>query len=128
MTAEAPLAMRLLRTVAAIVIGIGFVALSRNVASSMPYLGASLGVSAFGALMGGWLTARTAPFAPFRHAIGLAAIIATLSIAAVVTAPASAVSVWIAGVVAFVDVTGVLLGGWLRASAAATPPAGGVIV
>lgn len=125
MTAETPLAMRLLRTVAAIVVGIGFMALSRNVASSMPYLAASLGVSAFGALLGGWLTARTAPFAPFGHAVGLAAIIATLSIAAVMTAPASAVSVWIPGVVAFVDVTGALLGGWLRASAAATPPAAG---
>lgn len=114
--------MRLLRTVAAIVIGVGFLALSRNVAASMPHLFASLGVTAFGALLGGWLTARTAPFAPFQHAVALAAITAMLSIAAVLAAPASAVSLWIPCVVAILDVLGVLLGGWLRASAA-TPRA-----
>jgi hypothetical protein len=134
---------RILRSVAAIVAGYGFMALTvmigiivatalfvpagmpaeeRGAASpALPvaYLAANLGISLLGAVLGGWLTARIAAFAPFGHAAALAAIVATLTILTAATAPAGPQPAWYPIVIGSLGVIGVLAGGMLRAAAAA---------
>jgi hypothetical protein len=92
--------MRSLRSIAAIVAGFGFTASTVMVGTivatalfmpggleaarvgTMPasipatYLAANLAVSLLGAVLGGWLAARIAAFAPFGHAVALAALLA----------------------------------------------------
>ena len=139
--------MTMLRSVAAIVAGFGFMAStvmvgtiiatalfipggltaaeSGAVPATLPigYLAANMIVSMLGAVLGGWLAARIAMHAPFPHALVLAAIVAGMSVVTAVSVPQPA---WYSVVIGAIGVIGVLLGGWLRASAAAAPPAAGV--
>jgi len=126
--------MTIIRSIAAIVAGFGFMASTVMVgtiiaaasgvvpASPIGYLAASLTVRMLGAVLGGWLAARIAIHAPFAHAIVLAAIVAGMSIATAINVPQPA---WYSVIIGVIGVIGVLLGGWLRASAAAMPPAAG---
>ena len=75
-------------------------------------------VCAVGAVLGGWLAARIASFAPYGHASVMAAIIAVLS-ATVSVAPTPGEPGWYSSAVALTAVVGILLGGKLRAAAAA---------
>ena len=113
--------MRLLRTVAAISVGIGFMALTRTVAASLTFPGASLMVSALGAVMAGWLSARTAPFAPFGHAVALAVLAAALSVVTAASARSDSPLGYVT-IITIVDLMGVLLGGKLRAAAQQAAP------
>lgn len=141
--------MQILRSVAAILAGYGFMALTVMVGiiiatalfvpggvpaamsgappASLPvaYLAANLGISLLGAVLGGWITARIAVFAPFGHAAALAAIVATLTILSAAMGPAGSQPVWYPIVIGILGVVGVLAGGMLRAAAAA---AGGPVV
>ncbi len=134
--------MRMLRSVAAIVAGYGvmsltviggsIVAASLFVPGGLPALGAvppaglpvaflaaNLAANALGAVLGGWLTARIAAFAPFAHAAVLAVFPATLALGSVANAPAGPQTGWYPMLIGLVGVAGVLAGGKLRASAAA---------
>jgi hypothetical protein len=135
--------MRLLRSVAAIVAGYGVMSLTviggiiiatslfvpgglRAVASGPPptglpaaYLAANLATGALGAVLGGWLAARIAAFAPFGHAAVLAAIVATLTLGSAGSGPAGPQPGWYPIVIGVIGVAGVLAGGKLRAEAAA---------
>jgi hypothetical protein len=123
--------MRILRSVAAIVVGLGFMAATVTVGTlvasaligdgAMPlaaYLSVNLAVCGIGAILGGWLAARIASFAPYGHAAVMAAIVAVLSITTAPGAPAPAYPGWYPSVLGLVAVLGVLLGGKLRAAAA----------
>jgi hypothetical protein len=134
--------MRMLRTVAAIAAGYGIMWLTviggsiaaaslfvpgglRTLAVVPPaglpvaFLAANLAANALGAVLGGWLAARIAAFAPFGHAAVLAVFPATLAIGSAASAPAGPQSGWYSIVVGMVGVAGVLAGGKLRAAAAA---------
>jgi hypothetical protein len=89
------------------------------------YLAAVLAVIALGSLMGGWLAARTAPRAPFAHACVLAAISAAMSVDLLIRAPDLHQLRWYAVAKAVIGALAILLGGKLRAAAAA---AGGPVV
>ena len=123
--------MRILRSVAAIVVGLGFMAATVTVGTlvasaligdgAMPlaaYLSVNLAVCGIGAILGGWLAARIASFAPYGHAAVMAAIVAVLSITSAPGAPATAYPGWYPSALGLVAVLGVLLGGKLRAAAA----------
>lgn len=142
--------MRILRSIVAILAGFGFMASTVMVgiiiatavfvpeAANGPagrppapemrpaYLAANVAVSAMGAVMGGWLAARIGAFAPFTHAAVLAAIVAVLSVATMLDAPAAGQPRWYPIALSTIVVAGVLLGGKLRAAAAAA--AGPVVV
>lgn len=139
--------MSAIRSIAAIIAGFGFMAstvmvgtiiatalfipggLTAASAGAVPaslplgYLAANLTVSLLGAVLGGWLAARIATHAPFAHAIVLAAIVASLSIATLMSAPQGPQPAWYSVTVGAIGALGVLLGGWLRASAAIAPTA-----
>ncbi len=131
--------MRFLRSIAAIVIGLGFMAATTKVwmivanATLLPggsevakpsavrmatYLYMNLVVCGVGAVLGGWLTARIAPSSPYAHAAALAALVAIISIPSATGAPAPAHPGWYPAAIGLVAVLGVLLGGKLRAAAA----------
>ena len=131
--------MRFLRSIAAIVIGLGFMAATTKVwmivanATLLPggsevakpsavrmatYLYMNLVVCGIGAVLGGWLTARIAPSSPYAHAAALAALVAIISIPSATGAPAPAHPGWYPAAIGLVAVLGVLLGGKLRAAAA----------
>jgi hypothetical protein len=130
--------MRLLRSIVAIVVGLGFIAATTAVwkivanATLMPdgldvetpsgirmtaYLYLNLVACGVGAVLGGWLAARLAPFSPYAHAAVLAAIIAIVSIPSATGAPAPAQPQWYPAALGLIAVLGVLLGGKLRAAA-----------
>ena len=137
--------MRILRSVAAIAVGLGFMAATLTVgtlvasvligvgtaddrpsATAMAtYLYVNLAICGIGAILGGWLAARIASFAPYGHAAVMAAIVAVLSMTAVTGAPAPSHPGWYPSALGLVAVLGVLLGGKLRAAAAS--PAGPVV-
>jgi hypothetical protein len=142
--------MILLRSVAAIVAGFGFTASTvmvgtilatalfipgglRSVGAVSPlppsYLAANLAISLFGAVLGGWLAARIAAYAPFGHAVVLAALLAAMTVASAYAEPAARQPGWYPYTIAAIGVCGVLAGGWLRsaASAGGGPPASSVI-
>jgi hypothetical protein len=130
--------MRILRSVAAIAVGLGFMAATVRtgtlVASGLigggpeagnpspmataTYLYVNLAICGIGAILGGWLAARVASFAPYGHAAVMAAVVAVLSITTVTGAPAPSYPGWYPSALGFVAVLGVLLGGKLRAAAA----------
>ncbi|MEO8077401.1 MAG: hypothetical protein ABI818_13810 [Acidobacteriota bacterium] len=135
--------MRILRSVAAIVAGFGFMVLTvivgtivgttlfipggmRAASSGQPsalpiaYLAVNLLIGAIGAVLGGWLAARFAAFAPYGHAAVLAAVVAALSVQSVVAGPAGAQPGWYPVATGLIGVGGILLGGKLRAAAATT--------
>jgi hypothetical protein len=132
--------MRILRSVAAIVAGLGFMSTTTTVgmlvaavafgetregisAPAPPggYFYVSLVVLGMGAIVGGWLAARIAMFAPYGHAAAMAAIVAVLSIELATGAPAPGQPGWYPSALGLVAVTGILLGGKLRAAAASAP-------
>ena len=104
--------MRLLRSVAAIVAGYGVISLTVIggiiIATSLfipggvqamtggapppalpaAYLAANLATCALGAVLGGWLTARVAAFAPLGHAAVLAVMVGVLTFGSAVAGPA----------------------------------------
>ena len=131
--------MHVLRSIAAVLVGLAFMAATTAVwtivanatllpggpdaASGSPYrmmtyLYVNLVVCGVGAVLGGWLTARTAPSSPYAHAAVLAAIIAVISIPSATGAPAPAQPHWYPAALGVIAVVGVLLGGKLRAAAA----------
>jgi hypothetical protein len=132
--------MRVLRSITAIVIGLGFMAATTAVwtivanATLLPggpavakpsavrmatYLYVNLVVCGVGAILGGWLTARIAPSSPYPHAAALAAIVAVIALPSATGAPAPAHPGWYPAALGLIAVLGVLLGGKLRAAAAA---------
>jgi len=130
--------MRIMRSVAAIAVGLGFMAATVTVGtliasaligggtpadgkSFATYLYVTLVICGIGAILGGWLAARIASFAPYGHAAVMAAIVAVLSITTVTGAPAPAHPGWYPSAFGLVAVLGVLLGGKLRAAAASPP-------
>ena len=138
--------MRIMRSVAAIAVGLGFMAATVTVgilvasaligggepadgksfaAAVALYLYVNLVICGIGAILGGWLAARIASFAPYGHAAVMAAIVAVLSITTATGAPAPAHPGWYPSVLGLVAVLGVLLGGKRRAAAAS--PAGPVV-
>ena len=123
--------MRIMRSIAAIAVGLGFMAATVTVgtlvASALIGSGPTATVTSFslnlaicgiGAILGGWLAARIASFAPYGHAAVMAAIVAVLSITPATGAPPPAYPGWYPSVLGLVAVLGVLLGGKLRAAAA----------
>jgi hypothetical protein len=130
--------MRIMRSVAAIAVGLGFmsatVTVGTLVASALigggpadgkpsatamaTYLYVNLAICGIGAILGGWLAARIASFAPYGHAAVMAAMVAVLSITTVTGAPAPGHPGWYPSALGLVAVLGVLLGGKLRAAAA----------
>lgn len=131
--------MRIVRSVTAVAVGIGFMAATVTVgtlvgsailggpsgeakpaeAVSFGSLAASLVICAIGAVLGGWLAARLASFAPYAHAAGMAAIVAVVSVSTATGNPAPGYPDWYPSVLGLVAVFGILLGGKLRAAAAA---------
>jgi hypothetical protein len=128
--------MRILRSVAAIGVGLGFMAATAAAGTllataisggprpdgaaantSMTYLVLNLITCGFGSVLGGWLAARIAVFAPYGHAAVMAAIIAVLS-ATVSVAPTPGEPGWYPSAIVLTAVVGILLGGKLRAAAA----------
>ena len=123
--------MRIMRSVAAVAAGLGFMAATVTVgtlvasaligggaAPMATYLSVNLAICGVGAILGGWLAARIASFAPYGHAAVMAAIVAVLSITPATGAPPPAYPGWYPSVLGLVAVLGVLLGGKLRAAAA----------
>jgi hypothetical protein len=145
-------ALRVLRSVAAIVAGYGvmsltviggtIIAASLFVPGGMPavaggaltglpaaYLAANLATGALGAVLGGWLTARIAAVAPLGHAAVLAVFPATLALGAATTnMPAGPQPGWYPIAIGVIGVAGVLTGGKLRAAAADAAAADGPVV
>ena len=137
--------MQALRSIVAIVAGFGFMASTAmvgtilatalfipggagslatgEVPATLPvtYLAANLAASFLGAVFGGWLAARIGASAPFAHAAALAALTAVMSVATILQAAAPrAQPGWYAIVVGIIGVSGILLGGKLRAAAASS--------
>ena len=137
--------MLIMRSVAAIAVGLGFMAATVTVGTLVAsvligggsedgtpsavamatYLYLNLVICGIGAILGGWLAARIASFAPYGHAAVMAAIVAVLSMTTVTGAPAPSHPGWYPSALGLVAVLGVLLGGKLRAAAAS--PAGPVV-
>lgn len=114
--------MHVLRSIIAIVIGLGFMAATTAVWAIVARGGASpyfnLAAAGVGAVIGGWLAARAAPGSPYAHAAALAAIVAVIVLPSATAAPRATQPGWYAAALALVAVLGVLLGGKLRAAAA----------
>src|SRR6478609_4542116 len=130
--------MRIIRSLAAVVAGLGFMAATATVgmlvaslalgretpevrltpAAFSTFLVLNIVFSGIGGVLGGWLTARIGSSAPYGHAAALAAIVAMLSIEAAMAMPTPGQPAWYPSVLGIVAVTGVLLGGKLRAAAA----------
>jgi hypothetical protein len=133
--------MRLLRSVAAVAAGYGVMSLTviggiiiaaslfvpgglqavaggaRPTALPAAYLALNLATGALGAVLGGWLAARIAAFAPFGHAAVLAAMVATLTGVTAASVPAGPQPGWYPIAIGVIGVGGVLAGGTLRAAA-----------
>lgn len=130
--------MRFVRSVAAIILGLGFMAATTTVGMLVAsvafgetrkgitpptppagYFYVSLIVLGMGSVVGGWLAARMASFAPYGHAAAMAAIVAVLSIEVATGAPLPGQPGWYPSAIGLVAVVGILLGGKLRAAASA---------
>ncbi len=129
--------MRVLRSVAAIAAGLGFMsatvtmgalvssaltggepAANQPSVESAAHLYINLVVCGIGAILGGWLSARIAAFAPYGHAAVMAAIVGAVAIRTVTGVPAAGYPDWYPTALGLIAVSGVLLGGKLRAAAA----------
>src|SRR5262245_19228643 len=131
--------MRIIRSVAAVLAGLGFMAATATVGMLVASLALGretpevrLTPTAFstflflyvvfcglGGIFGGWLTARIGASAPYAHAAALAAVVAVLSIEVALAMPTPGQPGWYPSLLGIVAVTGVLLGGKLRAAASA---------
>lgn len=131
--------MRIIRSVAAVLAGLGFMAATATVGMLVASLALGretpevrLTPTAFstflflyvvfcglGGIFGGWLTARIGASAPYGHAAALAAVVAVLSIEVALAMPTPGQPGWFPSLLGIVAVTGVLLGGKLRAAASA---------
>ena len=131
--------MRIIRSIAAVLAGLGFMAATATVGMLIAslalgretpevrltsrafstFLFLNLVFCGIGGIFGGWLTARIGASAPYAHAAALAAIVAVLSIDAAMAMPTPGQPGWYPSVLGIVAVTGVLLGGKLRAAASA---------
>ena len=131
--------MRIIRSVAAVLAGLGFMAATATVGMLVASLALGretpevrLTPRAFstflflyvvfcglGGIFGGWLTARIGASAPYAHAAALAAVVAVLSIEVALAMPTPGQPGWYPSLLGIVAVTGVLLGGKLRAAASA---------
>jgi len=131
--------MRIIRSVAAVLAGLGFMAATATVGMLVASLALNretpevrLTPAAFstflvlyvvfcglGGVFGGWLTARIGSSAPYAHAAALAAVVALLSIEVAMAVPTPGQPGWYPSLLGIVAVTGVLLGGKLRAAASA---------
>jgi MFS family permease len=131
--------MRIIRSVAAVLAGLGFMAATATVGMLVASLALNretpdvrLTPAAFstflflyvvfcglGGVFGGWLTARIGSSAPYAHAAALAAVVAVLSIEVAMAVPTPGQPGWYPSLLGIVAVTGVLLGGKLRAAASA---------
>jgi hypothetical protein len=128
--------MRVVRSLAAIILGLGFMAATTTVGTLVAsvafgetrkgitpptpptgYFYVSLIVLGMGSVVGGWLAARMASFAPYGHAAGMAAIVAVLSIEVATGTPSPGQPGWYPSATGLVAVVGILLGGKLRAAA-----------
>ena len=108
--------MRVLRSIAAVVCGLGFMAATVTVgtlvasaligtpqpvgsrpAATVPlaYLVVNLAICAVGAVLGGWLAARIATFAPYAHASVMAAVVAVLSVTTATGVPDAGHPGWV---------------------------------
>jgi hypothetical protein len=132
-----------MRSVTAIVAGLGFMAATVTVGTLVAStlvggqaadgrssdlavtasLYANLLICGVGGILGGWLAARIAPYAPYGHAAAMAAIVAVLAIGTATDAPASAHPGWYPSALSVAAVLGILLGGKLRAAAESAGPA-----
>lgn len=131
--------MRIMRSVAAVAAGLGFMAATVTVGTLLAsavlggprtpdarpsdwvftaYLLVNLLICGVGAVLGGWLAARIASFAPYGHASVMAAIVAVLSVTTAAGTPPAGHPEWYPSVLGLVAVFGILLGGKLRAAAA----------
>ncbi|HTH00304.1 MAG TPA: hypothetical protein VL882_08565 [Vicinamibacterales bacterium] len=131
--------MRIIRSVAAVLAGLGFMAATATVgmliaslalnretpeirltpAAFSTFLFLNLVFCGIGGIVGGWLTARIGSSAPYAHAAALAALVAVVSIDAAMAMPTPNQPGWYPSLLGIVAVTAVLLGGKLRAAASA---------
>ena len=129
--------MRIIRSIAAVLAGLGFMtatatigmlvaslALGRETpevrlppAAFSTFLSLYVVFCGIGGVFGGWLTARIGSSAPYAHAAALAAVVAVLSIEVAMAMPTPGQPGWYPSLLGIVAVTGVLLGGKLRAAA-----------
>jgi hypothetical protein len=114
--------MRVLRSIVAIGLGLGFMAATTAVWAIVAKGGAhpfaNLAVTGVGAVIGGWLAARAAPASPYAHAAALAALVAVIALPSATGGSQASQPGWYPAALALVAVLGVLLGGKLRAAAA----------
>jgi hypothetical protein len=130
--------MRIIRSIVAVVVGLGFMAATVTVGMLVASLAlqrdnpevrvTSTAFSIFlylnlvfygiGGVFGGWLAARIGATAPYAHAAAMAAIVAVLAINAATAMPTPGQPGWYPSALGLAAVTGVLLGGKLRAAAA----------
>jgi len=131
--------MRIIRSVAAVLAGLGFMAATATVGMLVAslalgrdtpdvrltprafstFLALYVFFCGIGGVFGGWLTARIGGSAPYAHAAALAAVVAILSIEVAMAMPTPGQPGWYPSLLGIVAVTGVLLGGKLRAAASA---------
>ena len=132
-----------LRSIAAVIVGFGFMAATAMVGSILAtllfipgglqtmaagapppavpplYLAANLATGLAGAILGGWLAARIGDDAPMAHASALAALTAVMAIVSASHPPPGPQPSWYPLAIGAIGVIGVLAGGKLRAAAAA---------
>lgn len=93
-------------------------------ASTLPptYFAANLIVSAMGALLGGWVTARMAPDREMLHVFALAGLIILMSLPALLGYGPSTPGqpAWYVYTLPVLGVGGAILGGWLRSRVVVT--------
>lgn len=106
--------MRVLRSLAAVAAGFGFMMFAGFVAGGLSTIAGKLIVGTPGAFMAGWMTARLATWSPMGHATVLALIVAAASFSLIAGVSPGG---WYPTASAVVDVLGILAGGWIRAAA-----------
>src|SRR4051812_6198842 len=72
------------------------------------YLALNLAICAVGAILGGWLAARIATYAPYAHAAAMAAVVAVFSIGTATGPPPPGHPGWYPSTIALLAVFGVL--------------------
>lgn len=90
---------------------------ARTMAPPATYMAAHLLVSAMGALLGGWVTARMAPEREMIHILVLAVLLLLKSVPSLAGYgnPDGLQPTWYVYTLPVIEVVAVLLGGWLRA-------------